>query len=150
MILYLERFCRSLKLIHLFNRNFKSIEQQCPISSSPQAMATTILLSAYEFDHFRYCVCVCVSVCVCVCVLVAQSRLTLYDPMDCSLPGSSVHGILQAKNSRVGCHFLLQGIFLIPYITEIMQYLSFCSWIISISIMSSRFNHVVAFDSFIL
>ena len=29
--------------------------------------------------------------------LVAQSGLTLYDPMDCSLPGSSVHGILQAR-----------------------------------------------------
>ena len=28
---------------------------------------------------------------------VAQSCLTLCDPMDCSLPGSSVHGILQAK-----------------------------------------------------
>ena len=24
-------------------------------------------------------------------------------------PGSSVHGILQAKNTGVGCHFLLQG-----------------------------------------
>ena len=30
-------------------------------------------------------------------VLVAQSCLTLYDPMDCSLPGSSVHGVLQAR-----------------------------------------------------
>ena len=28
---------------------------------------------------------------------VAQSCLTLYDPMDCSLPGSSLHGILQAR-----------------------------------------------------
>ena len=28
---------------------------------------------------------------------VAQSRLILCDPMDCSLPGSSVHGILQAR-----------------------------------------------------
>ena len=28
---------------------------------------------------------------------VAQSCLTLCDPMDCSLPGSSVQGILQAK-----------------------------------------------------
>ena len=26
-----------------------------------------------------------------------QSCLTLYDPMDCSLPGSSVHGISQAR-----------------------------------------------------
>ena len=29
--------------------------------------------------------------------LVAQSCLTLCDPTDCSLPGSSVHGILQAR-----------------------------------------------------
>ena len=28
--------------------------------------------------------------------LVAQSCLTLCDPMDCSQPGSSLHGILQA------------------------------------------------------
>ena len=28
---------------------------------------------------------------------VAQSCPTLHDPMDCSLPGSSVHGILQAR-----------------------------------------------------
>ena len=28
---------------------------------------------------------------------VAQSRPTLCDPIDCSLPGSSVHGILQAR-----------------------------------------------------
>ena len=28
---------------------------------------------------------------------VAQSRLTLSNPMDCSLPGSSVHGIFQAR-----------------------------------------------------
>ena len=28
---------------------------------------------------------------------VTQLRPTLCDPMDCSLPGSSVHGIFQAK-----------------------------------------------------
>ena len=39
----------------------------------------------------------CVCVCVCVCVLVAQSCPTLCDPIDCSPPGSSVHGILQAR-----------------------------------------------------
>ena len=32
--------------------------------------------------------------CACVC---AQSRLTLCNPMDCSLPGFFVHGISQAK-----------------------------------------------------
>ena len=29
--------------------------------------------------------------------LVAQSCPTLCDPMDCNLPGSSVHGLLQAR-----------------------------------------------------
>ena len=66
---------------------------------------------------------------------VTQSCLTLRDHMDCSLPGSSVHGIYQArvlewgsiafsdkvplsplfvggKNTGVGCHSLLQEIFL--------------------------------------
>ena len=28
---------------------------------------------------------------------VAQLCLTLYDPMDCSLAGSSIHGIFQAR-----------------------------------------------------
>ena len=28
---------------------------------------------------------------------VAQLYLTLRDPMDCSLPGSSIHGIFQAR-----------------------------------------------------
>ena len=32
-----------------------------------------------------------------LCVLVAQSCLTLCDPMGCILPDSSVHGILQAR-----------------------------------------------------
>ena len=70
-------------------------------------------------------------VCVCVCihiythiyiseVKVAQLRPTLCDPMDCSLPGSSVHGILQesqwrinlnGKNTGVGSCLLLQGLF---------------------------------------
>ena len=43
---------------------------------------------------------------------VAQSCPTLCDPMDCRLPGSSVHVILPARVlTGVGCHFLLQGIF---------------------------------------
>ena len=35
--------------------------------------------------------------CVCVSVLVAQLCPILCNPMDCSLPGSSVHEILQAR-----------------------------------------------------
>ena len=43
---------------------------------------------------------------------VARSCPTLYNPMDCSPPGSSVHGDSPCKNTGVGCHSLLQGIFL--------------------------------------
>ena len=39
------------------------------------------------------------------------SCVALCNPMDCSLPGSSVHGIFPGKNIGEGCHFLLQGIF---------------------------------------
>ena len=55
----------------------------------------------------------CVYVCVCVCVLVAQLCLTCCDPMDCSLLGAFVRGILQGNNTGLGCHSLLQRIFLI-------------------------------------
>ena len=41
-----------------------------------------------------------------------QSCLILCNPMDCSLPGFSVHGNSPGNNTGVGCHFLLQGIFL--------------------------------------
>ena len=37
--------------------------------------------------------------------------LTLCDPMDCSPPGSSIHGDSPGKNTGVGCHVLLKGIF---------------------------------------
>ena len=43
---------------------------------------------------------------------VAQSCPSLSDPMDCSPPDSSVHGISQARILEylvTGCHFLLQG-----------------------------------------
>ena len=47
---------------------------------------------------------------MCVC-LVTQLCLTLCDPIDHSPPGSSVHGDSRGKNTGVGCHALLQGIF---------------------------------------
>ena len=42
-----------------------------------------------------------------------RSSLFFMTPMDCSSPGSSVHGKnFPGQNTRVGCHFLLQGTFL--------------------------------------
>ena len=40
------------------------------------------------------------------------SCVQLCNPMDCSLPGSSVHGGSPSKNTGVGSHSLLQGIYL--------------------------------------
>ena len=45
------------------------------------------------------------------CMLVTQSCPTLCDPMNCSPPGSSVHGDSLGKNTGVGSHSLLQRIF---------------------------------------
>ena len=49
------------------------------------------------------------SVCACMHAKLLQSCLTLCDPMDYSLPGSSVLG-LQARILELDCHALLQGI----------------------------------------
>ena len=38
------------------------------------------------------------------------SHVQLCDPIDCSPPGSSVHGDSPGKNTRMGCRVLLQGI----------------------------------------
>ena len=55
-------------------------------------------LSGTVFWRWWHAECVCVCVCVCVCMSVdAQLCPTLYESMDCNLPGSSVHGIFQAR-----------------------------------------------------
>ena len=46
-----------------------------------------------------------------VCVkLLSHVRLSLH-PMDCSPPGSSIHRDSPDKNTGIGCHALIQGIF---------------------------------------
>ena len=47
-----------------------------------------------------------------MCAKSLQSCPTLCNPMDCSPPGSSVHGDSPGKNTKVGFPPLLQGIFL--------------------------------------
>ena len=47
--------------------------------------------------------------------------------MDCSLPGSSVHGDSPGKNAGVGCHVLFQGNFLTQ---ELNWDLLHCRWIL--------------------
>ena len=64
--------------------------------------------SESQYRVLRYIVCVCGR----VCVLVTQLCPILCNPLDCSPPGSLVHGDSPGKNTGVGCHFLLQGIFI--------------------------------------
>ena len=43
--------------------------------------------------------------------MLSRSVMSDCDAMDYSLPSSSVHGDSPGKNTGVGCHALLQGIF---------------------------------------
>ena len=63
----------------------------------------------------------------CVLCLVTQLCPTLCDPMDCSPSGSSVHGDSLGKNTGVGCHALLQGIFLTYKLNPGLPH---CRWIL--------------------
>ena len=76
--------CRICQHLHLC-----SAMQQYPATGSHEALGMDIF--------------------ICMC-LVAQLCLTLCNPSNCCLPGSSVHGVSPSKNTGVGCHALLQGI----------------------------------------
>ena len=74
-----------------------------------QTFPLCCLLKCRKFWQVWFC---CIN-CVCVCVKVAQSCPTPFEPLECSLPGSSAHGIPQArKNTRAASYSLLQRIFL--------------------------------------
>ena len=68
---------------------------------------------------------------LCCAVLSRSAMSTLYCPVDCSLPSSSVPGDSPGKNTGMGCHALLQGIFPtqgsnpgLPHCRQILYYLS--------------------------
>ena len=62
-------------------------------------------VSLLTFSHTSYTPPLCAVLCH------SKSYPTLCDLMDCSPPGSSVRGDSPGKNTGVGCHALLQGIF---------------------------------------
>ena len=72
-----------------------------------------------------------VLLCVCVCVCapsVAQLCLTLCDPVDCSLPGSSVHGISQARTLEWVAICFSRRIFLTQELNSSL--LSLLNWLV--------------------
>ena len=68
----------------------------------------------------------------CICAVLNLSVMSnSLLPMDSSLPGASVHGDSQGKNTEMGCHALLQRIFLtqglnpgLPHCRQFLCYLS--------------------------
>ena len=112
-------------LIFFFHFYSNIVDLQCCVSFRHTA-------KWFSYIYVCVCVCVCECVCACMCVVVAFESLghvwlfvtlyvymclitqlcpTLCNPMDCSLPGSSVLGDSLSTNTGVGCLSLLQGIF---------------------------------------
>ena len=69
------------------------------------------LLHIWQFMNIYTYVCEQISLYIAMGCASLLSCVLLCDPMDCSLLGSSVHGDSPGKNTGVGCHTLLQGIF---------------------------------------
>ena len=73
-------------------RERKPVHLSCPRGVLSQASRNDLSFKACAYVHVK-------------------SLSTLSDLMDCSLPGSLVHGDSLGRNTGVSCHALLQGIF---------------------------------------
>ena len=60
-------------------------------------LSSTLKIEELQSTFISSRTCVCVCVCVCVCMWKPFSCVWLCKPTDCSLPGSSVHRILQTR-----------------------------------------------------
>ena len=61
-----------------------------------ETLSTGMLIKERDYLGVAWRITCCSYGIVCLCAKSLQSCPTLWDPMDCSPPGSSVHGILQA------------------------------------------------------
>ena len=93
---------------------------------------------------------------------VAQSCPTLSDPMDCSLPGSSIHGIFQARILEWGAIAFSASINKIGFKSTILQlyvtcsrcslHLSFYSAFFGLieDLHSYSYNHSILFETLVI
>ena len=86
------------------NAYFQSIFPKVAFRSSPHKLLLSKVSghcpNRVDFSYLHVC-----------CAKSCQSCPTLCDPVDCSLPGSSIHGDSPGKNTGMSCYALLQGIF---------------------------------------
>ena len=78
----------------------RGIFHNCPITS--QCSRRPFPLVLWDVQSLQW---------LCAVCFISQLCLTLCDLVECSPPGSPVHGDSPGKKTGVGCHALLQGIF---------------------------------------
>ena len=102
------------------------VKKQNPRQCQQVSLQTSIEIEYLETStEIRYC-------CDIVCVEVASVV------SDCSLPGSSVCGILQARILEVGCHALLQGFFRPTDHAHVSRVSCIGKWVLSLQHHSGR------------
>ena len=94
-------YALSLEPLSQLPQSHPSRSSESPELSSLWHVAASRSLSVL---HVALCACQC-----CCCVVLSR---TLFDPMNCSLPRLLCPRDFPGKNTGVGCHFLLQRIFL--------------------------------------
>ena len=118
LLSYLSLKCCDVKA----NHNYRQERGGSKKKSEQKRDREEELVHIYDFLVLNTYACLC---------SVAQSCLTLCDPMDGSPLGSPGHDDSPDKNTGVSCHFLLQGIFPthgsnpgIPHCRQILYHLS--------------------------
>ena len=81
------------------------------VSSDSIVQAISFFISFTEYFSSIICSVLCHDFYLSVLCSGTQSCLALCNPLDGSLPGCSFHRDSPSRNTRVGCHFLLQEIF---------------------------------------
>ena len=109
----------------------KSPGQRSLVGCSPWNHKELDTTEQFHFWQHSLCSQWCLQLCLLyVLCLLTQSCPTLCNPIYCSPPHSSVHRDSPGKNTGVGCHVLLQGIFLtqgsnpgLPHCRQILYHL---------------------------
>ena len=95
-LIWLPKLKSHAQLSHYQKKKIGEREKLCPFAPFPLLNLFRILMGRRVLTAFFN----------------SLSRIQLFwDTMDYNPPGSSVHGISQARILTRGCHFLLQGIF---------------------------------------